>query len=466
MHKKIVPAAHRGPFNPLINRGSTALASTSFEAVQEAVVTDCVVNDTHPSYASDGYNIGCIQFRLIKVDQFKDKASLGWAFPVDSNISEYPLLGEIVHIVPSLNRSYYTRKVNTSSKVTSHSLTGLESELSPIEGPAKKVQTLQKSIANPTKRPTASESLGKFFKEPSPRVFRLRHDEGDIIIEGRSGQSLRFGASWPNKTQFMGTVPQSPNIMLRVGQSPTVSPSTDTEFGVVTEDINNDATSLYMVSDQEIGLTYSTEKGISHGKSIVDFPTKLDGNQLVINTNRFVVNAKRSKIMGFSDTGIHWTTNMDATTDSGRDNRMWVGRDYIRDVKRNTFTYTGNQTRHRSKDSTTLHAGGVIDILSATKVSVVAPEVFLGVDSDKAQPIPLGAMLADFLMKFLDAHIMNASTHVITPTGPGVLNPTIVTALTKLKTDVARGAFASFNSTHVFSTKNSPSVSAPPDTSV
>lgn len=472
MYQRTQHQGYKGSHNPFIDRGANPVQTTT-DTVQEAIVIDRVVNDKHSQYDSvDGYNVGCVQFRLIKSNQYRDQASLNWAWPLDSNISEYPLENEIVHIISSLNRFYYTRKINAAIRVTSQPLFGLEQELSPIEGSAEKVATFQKSVANPSRPgPQAGAGgaqdgvLGKIFKEPTPRVYRLRHDEGDVVYEGRSGHSIRFGAAWlpAKKTQFIAkTKNQSPNLMIRVGQDPEAVPNVDTDWGLVTEDINKDLSSVYMVTDQLVELKYSTLDKPWHTKSVDDFPAKLEGNQIVINTDRFVVNTKTNKIMGHSHLGVHWTTNRDYTTDIGRDKRNWVNRDEFSDVQRDLFTFVGRNHRQRVFNNSTVNIGNVYELSAVTRISLAAPQVFLGMQSDRSQPVPLGQLLAAFLTRFIDAHLVNAANHVTTVMGPGALTPPVVQALSQLKQDVLRGAGASFNSRYVYAGQNAPSGLQPP----
>lgn len=254
----------REAFNPFAPQGAGG-AFTHIETSQEAIVVDVVVNDAHPEYAKDGYNVGAIQFRFIHSNQYREQGTLNWALPIDANLTEYPLLHEIVIVTKALNRFYYTKKLNTSSRVTAQPLFGLNEELSPPDNSTKKVEKYQSSTVNPKKDDTAVKNkLGKKFVDRD-NVNRLRHDEGDVILEGRSGQSMRLGASWKTGTLFTSKdEDQSPNLLFRVGQSPKVKPSINGPLGLVTEDINTDATSLWLVSDQIVPLDFSTKRGHRH----------------------------------------------------------------------------------------------------------------------------------------------------------------------------------------------------------
>lgn len=431
-------SGNRGTFNPLYP-GGTPVSTTHQDLANEAVVVDVIVNDDHPEYANDGYNIGAIKFRSIKSDMYRGNMDLHWALPLDANVSEYPLLSEVVQIHTVLNRMYYSRKINTTSRVTTHAIPGLNEELSPVISQTQRSENFRKHTSEKKERGDISPKLGKYFQDMRG-IYRLRHDEGDIVFEGRSGQSIRFGAAWRKGSMFVANkYDQSPNIILRAGADTTQTPSVG-QNGLVREDVNKDASSVYIVSDQTVPLEYATKKGAVHAKSIVDFPSKLTGAQIVLNSDRVVVNAKTSTIMGFSQSGIHWTTNKDFTVDAGndyksqimRDKRVFIGRDSIFNV------------------------GNVYHLTAKTRISLQSPKVYIGLEENDSQPIACGAELAEFLGKFLDAFISNGygiSMTTGTPGTPSPLNPKIIQALTQLKVDVSKGALASFNSSIAYTTK-------------
>lgn len=413
------------------------------ELTHEAIVVDVVTNDSHPEYAPDGYNIGAVKFRAIKTDQYRPTEHLNWALPLEANITEYPLLNEIVLIFQSLNRFYYSKKLNVSSRVTSQPLFGLNEELSPALTSEDRSKDMRASVANTRQdRPTTNSKLGAYFTEPTT-VFRLRSDEGDLLLEGRSGHSIRFGAAWQKgkKTNFTTTGPdQSPNLLIRVGPDPQQTPSVQGNFGLVTEDINADASSVYLVSSQLVPLTYATATSAVHAKSVKDFPRKLEGNQIVINTDRFVVNTKKDKILGHSLLGIHWTTNNDFTVDADRD--------YISTITRNTQLTIGQDWLAT--------VGGNYEVSAGQRYSMIAPKIYVGVKQDDSQPLVCGELIAEFLGKFLDAFIAAAPSLVLVtspPGSPSALNPSILAKLQQLKSDVIKGAQASFNSHVAYTTK-------------
>src|SRR5690348_15215535 len=176
MYRKTINRNYRGEYNPFAPQGAGG-SFTHLETSQEAIVLDVIVNDKHTEYAKDGYNVGAIQFRFLYTNHYREQGTLNWALPLEANITEYPLLNEIVVVIASLGRFYYTRKINTSGRVTSHPLYGLNEELSSPDDPSQKLQNYNSSTVNPRKDDTAVKSkLGKYFKDKSD-IYRLRHDE-------------------------------------------------------------------------------------------------------------------------------------------------------------------------------------------------------------------------------------------------------------------------------------------------
>jgi hypothetical protein len=67
--------------------------------IYEGMVVDVILDHMHEEYSLvDGYNVGAIKVRLNQVTQIIDDDLLDWAFPLDSSIMEYPLIGEKVQI--------------------------------------------------------------------------------------------------------------------------------------------------------------------------------------------------------------------------------------------------------------------------------------------------------------------------------------------------------------------------------
>src|ERR1019366_2264410 len=316
---KYTPAAN--PFAPQ-PRGATY---TENQETLEGVILDVIVNEDHPEYGpKDGYNVGTAKFRFLRGQLGRPDSTLHWAHPVDITIEEFPLKNEVVRIFTSLNRFYYTRKINIGYKPTNQAIFGLNTEAQPLMNAESFRLGMTQTKSNPVmmSQTKPEDALGDYFTDVDG-IWKLRHWEGDTIIEGRSGHSIRLGTSWIDPKINKGIFPakkkdQAANLLIRIGPDPKAKTTPlDSNYARVTEDINKDASSVWMVEDQTIPLLYSTKDNSDiHTTSIMDFPSSLDGNQIIINTDRFVVNTKIDEIMLFSSNGIHNTMSNDFSVDT------------------------------------------------------------------------------------------------------------------------------------------------------
>lgn len=426
LRRKVTNTKPRVRNENYLGGGQTGTTYATQQEYAEAVVVSVIVNDDSDDYAVDGYNVGAIKFRFLSHDIYKNETDLNYAFPIESNIQEYPLLNEIVLIYKALGRWYYTRKLNISNLVTHQAYFGIDEELNPIDMDSLKNRNVSTTVGatksiSPKKK---KDILGNTF-DANPDVKRLRHDEGDLIVEGRSGHSLRFGTNIKNL---------APNIKIRVGQGPKVKPNIDSMFALVKEDVNDDKSSLYIISDEIVDLEYSTVKNKIHRASIKDFPRTLSGSQVIINSDRIVFNTKLDKIMGHSGNGIHWTTNKDFTVDADGN--------YLSTISRNSEIFVAGYSKGTS----------------LVRHSIVSPKVYIGSNNNEAQPLVLGASLANFLEELISIFVKNATTLILTtgsPFGPSPMNPVIGIKLSKLLYDVRHGKFASFNSKVAYTVKDS-----------
>ena len=477
--RKVIPTTSYNPFQPTPPAGlGLQVQEDQFE---QGLVLDVITNEDHAAqYSKDGYTVGMAQFRFLSAAGLPVENS-SWANPMFSNFTEYPLKGEVIYIFRSMNRWWYLTRFNVSNRVTTQDLPELLTE---TDVPVSKEDTSDTYRTSPIPLKVGEKSksnvVGEYFSD-LPNVYRLKHLEGDMILEGRSGASIRFGTSWLNQKAPFKSLhgDQNPNIMIRVGADPTAKTTVKSTFGLVVEDINKDASSFWMVSDQVVDLKYATQDNDIHGKSVADFPKTLTGNQIILNSDRFVINAKTDRIIGTSLAGIHWTTLRDFTVDTQRDSVSFTGRDLgttvghdrlTRVVNDDSLIVENNAMLHANKNmyltsGDTMYIGATnnIALTGGDTISIKASKVIIGDTKSTEEPIVCGNSLAAFLGALIDALVgmpvptpaptpgTNAFMHIMTtgaPGSPSAINPMIVSALLKLKADVLNGggSYASFNS--------------------
>ena len=137
--------------------------------------------------------------------------------------------------------------------------------------------------------------LGTTFKERS-NIHPLLPFEGDVIQEGRWGNSIRWGSTVKNTPNNWSVVGNNgdPIIILRNGQSINAS----TEGWIpITEDINTDLSSIYATSTQQIPLNASSTSYTSYKDNKPVIPNQYSGNQLILSSGRLVFNSTKDHVL-------------------------------------------------------------------------------------------------------------------------------------------------------------------------
>jgi len=237
--------------------------------------------------------------------QFNSNA---FALPLFPNLTQVPVEKEIVYIIslPNSNiqdnvnskQAYYFQAVNIWNSVHHNAIPDpIESSLR--GDTAAQTRDYEEIAGGTVRRVTDGGTeidLGSTFNERID-VRNLQPYEGDIIHEGRWGQSIRFGSTVsgsiiPNPWSNTG-INGDPITLIRNGQHD----EEDKEAWIPqVEDINKDASSIYLTSTQLIPLSGSSTVYDSYFFP----PTKLNeysGEQIILNSGRLVLNSKSDSIM-------------------------------------------------------------------------------------------------------------------------------------------------------------------------
>lgn len=261
-------------------------------------VYDIVLDESHPDYKFHK-TIGAIRYNVFNDDTFKENTqNLYTAFPYDSTVRTLPLKGEVVEIIggpkdeedraDNQYKTYYGRVVSGWNAVNHNSLPQGDTE--------EKVET----------------DLGEDIEEL--RINQLYPNSGDILIDGRTGNSIRLGGYKGNKSLIADKSSDTkPYIIInngRVNKPDTLLP--------VSEDINKDLSSIYIVSDHLVPLKQSRTKLKSNVEKTIH-ADKYKGNQIILNSGRLVFNSKEEDIL---------ITSKESLTITSRDVNI-DGEDYI-----------------------------------------------------------------------------------------------------------------------------------------
>ena len=270
-------------------------------------------------------SLGSIFFSILNnPNPSKDITSNSIAKPLFPNIKNYPLINEIVYIIALPNSNiqgdvndltyYYFQPINIWNSPHHNAIPD------PIN---------QNSIPNSQKRDYQQTSigavrrindggteidLGETFQEKT-EIRSIQPFEGDIIYEGRWGQSIRFGSTvkgsniinpWSNNSNDGDPITIIRNNQYKEDKEPWIPQI---------EDINKEGSSIYLTSNQILPIEVSSKDYKSYSTPPTS-PNKFQGEQIILNSGRLLFNAKQDSILLSSKKTINLNSNNSVNIDS------------------------------------------------------------------------------------------------------------------------------------------------------
>ena len=301
-----------------LNQNLNANANNGF-AVKQAIsqanlikavrVLSVVLDENHPRFKELGEwnGLGIIEYE--DVNNPLPSPSLPTARPLSGNFKNLPLINEIVYLVGFPNTDIDTISSNTVEYYLNivslwnhphHNAYPTSPNSLPPTQQKDYVQTEGGNVRRVTDQSTEI-FLGKTFKERS-NIHPILPFEGDIIEEGRWGNSIRIGSTVQNTSNNWSSVGTNDHIIIiRNGQG------VQTEEGWIptVEDINNDESSIYATSTQKIPLKASSVNYLSYPSNPPQSPDQYSGKQILINSGRLVFNTTLDHILLSSKKSIN-----------------------------------------------------------------------------------------------------------------------------------------------------------------
>jgi hypothetical protein len=184
--------------------------------------------------------IGNIKFSEIDARKPLTTKQLPSARPLFNNFSQYPTVNEIVYVLGGPNLNY-----NDKGNFSNYYFPPLNINGSPNHNAQPNGFTQGELIAQ-------VETSLDYFKE-NTNIRPLLPYLGDIMLEGRYGNSIRFGSTIsgshvPNNWSNEGSQGH-PITIIRNGQTNDLQKA---GYEHILEDINEDDTSIYLCSNQQI----------------------------------------------------------------------------------------------------------------------------------------------------------------------------------------------------------------------
>jgi len=300
--------------------------SSSGKIIFPVRVKSIILDQTHPEFKNKGEwaSLGCIFWsNLSNPTPQGDINSDNFAFPLFPNIKNYPLLEEITYIIalpntdigtnPNSIRYYYFNPINLWNSIHHNGYPSFTTNNLP-DSQQKDYQQIEIGNVRKVVDNSTEIDLGKTFKERI-NVKTLLPYEGDVIYEGRWGNSIRFTSTVSNaniSNQWSNDGENGdPIIVIRNGQHDDGQESWVPQV----EDINRDDSSIYLTSNQKLPIKVASQSYTSYTTPPTT-PSEYKGKQIIITSDRLLLNSKKDSILLSSEQSINLNSNTSINIDS------------------------------------------------------------------------------------------------------------------------------------------------------
>jgi hypothetical protein len=308
------------------NNFNTDTALNTADLITAVRVISIILDENHPRFDElGGWNaLGTIEYEL--VTNLTTTYPLSIASPLNPNIKNYPLINEIIYLISLPNneigkttsslKSYYINVVNLWNHPHHNAYPANPNNPLPEQN-KDYIETQAGSVRQITDQSTEI-FLGNTFIE-RPNIHPLLPFEGDFISEGRWGNSIRLGSTvknTPNNWSSSGTN-GDPITIIRNGQGK----QTEQGWIPITEDINNDESSIYLTNNQTIPLKAESTSYVSYEGSGYEAPTTpntFNGNQIILNSGRLVFNSTYDHILLSSAKSVNLNAKASVNIDTDK----------------------------------------------------------------------------------------------------------------------------------------------------
>ena len=180
-------------------------------------------------------NATAVSGRYVITQQNAPIAQTFLFYPLDPNNLQIPVRGEVVLGTEFLGKYYYMSKLNIQN--------------SPIAN-------TKPNISSYASKPFEDFQLGKYFTENPNGSKKLITREGDTILQGRFGNSIRLGS---NQSEDFFNDPQtsdfidSPNVKIVSG----ISDIGDDEKVYYQENLDTEINSIYLTTKEDVSFKFN-----------------------------------------------------------------------------------------------------------------------------------------------------------------------------------------------------------------
>jgi hypothetical protein len=337
--------------------------------------------------------IGAITFRTTDDLTINDEDSLPIAFPIEKGFKTLPVRNEKVEIYEFSPGFYGYRRMglelNPTTNVKGNEIEKTFSPTTDEGGKSRQYNKVQKTnISRTNNDKSKTEGFGDYF-QPQEGIHKLKLYEGDTVLESRFGQSIRFSAYNNDEKTF------SPTTIIRNGESPT-NRQIDENLPVE-ENVNEDG-SIIVMSSGDYQMNFQPPTILP--ESFPEIPSKLVGDNILINSGRVILSAKNEEMFFYSKKGFAFASEGDLSFD----------------VKSIEFFINDDFTISAKDRKITLDSGN-------------AGKINLGTNTNELEPIVKGNTLIEILAELIE---IVGQAQFATPAGVTMPGPTNVSKLQTL----------------------------------
>ena len=320
-------------------------------------------------------NNGSILVEITAVKAINEGTKNVSARPLFPNIKSYPLVNEVVFLVTGPQNKYSQNPGGvTYYYLTSSNLWG-NVNTNPTPNPYTDIVTpsTNKSIAQveagsanqQATQPQIPFKPGTYFPEKG-NIYPLYPFEGDVIFEGRWGNSIRFGSTnqindnplniWSSNSQN-----GDPITIIRNGQSPNLTGSAQS---LTVEDINQDLSDIWLTSTQQVPIEASSTFYDSYQpQDAPTTPNKYTGKQIIITSGRLLFNTTEDHLMFSSKKSINLNAVQSVNIDVTGPFVVQAGEIFLGSKDANESVLLGDSTVELLKDIFT-DIGTLLNVMS------------------------------------------------------------------------------------------------------
>ena len=238
---------------------------------------------------------------------FQDKST---AYPLFPNLKNYPLLNEIVYIIPLPGKNiledtndidnYYFSPMNLYQNVHQNGIpNNLVQSLTP-DSQNKTNQEIEAGSVNKTTGKEAELNLGKTFTERP--IKDLQMFEGDVSLQGRWGNSLRFGSTVKSPLNDWSDSGENGDAITIIKNRQ--QENDEEAWKPISENINEDKSSIYLTTSQKIPIEVASDLYNSYENAPTS-PNEYVEDQVILNSGRLLFNSKSDSILLSSNQSIN-----------------------------------------------------------------------------------------------------------------------------------------------------------------